>query len=273
MVPLLAACLPAFSPAGAPGDPPCVLGSRMEQGPWVLQLGPTLDLGLPVNRGGARARAVGTWSTGAARAHAGLDLAAHVVARDLGVPGVSLGAALSAPVGIELHGVGLAWEPIGYLDSRGTSHVSGAVTVSARRGGAAWHFRHENDYVMVFGHDGLRTAAVDTHLFVHTGRFVWGIGAEMKLWTASTEGIDKLDHGQVYDLRGQRGEGFSHGILCLAVTVGPARACVGWDAEGIRDTIQNDWVHRLVNDGIIAPLDREPRHYVRVTLNPPRTSY
>ncbi|MEN0060679.1 MAG: hypothetical protein AAGA48_00945 [Myxococcota bacterium] len=91
----------------------------------------------------------------------------------------------------------------------------------------------------------------------------------MRFWTASTRPLESLDYPGVYDLSGQTGEGFSHGIFCLAVLVGPVQGCVGWDAEGIRNLVQNEFIHRrVVNDGIIPTVDRPGRPYLRLTLNP-----
>lgn len=250
---------------------PCLPGPSLERGALHLAVGPSVDAGYPTFRAGVHGR-IGVGEPLRDGLSVQLDVGLLAGANDLGIPGPRLQTIASLPVGIRLGGIGLAYEPIAYLDTLGTSQLSGALTVSAVRGPNAWSLRVENDYLAFRSRDEWRTAAIETHLLIQGERLRWGVGLETKIWTASTTGLASLDAGQSYDLSGQHGEGWSHGIACVAVTVQSVRVCAGWDSEGIRDVIQNRF-HDLIDDGRLPRLQRAGQPYLRISHGALRTSY
>lgn len=247
----------------------------IDQGdPIGVRLAPTADVGWPVNRAGVRAELSWSSTGDATRLHVGATGRVLGAVNDLGVPGPRVDAAVSLPLVLQLGAVGLGYEPIVYVDTKGTSQPSAALSLVVRTDPVDAVLRLENDFLArPLGSDEFRTGAAEVHLRFRGARPRWGIGAEVRFWTASTRGLGELDWGETYDLTGQRGEGRSHGIACLAVTVGAVRACAGWDAEAIRDAVQNRFVHQLIDDGSIPRVSRAPGPYLRVTLNPGGLAY
>lgn len=260
-----------FGICAASALPPCITGAHADQGILHAAVGPQVDAGFPTFRAGIHGRLTldGGAPTGVfVQADASLTGAAT----GLGLPGPRLEGSIALPVGFRVGGFGLSYEPILYLDTQATSQLSGAITLSVERGRYAWLYRFENDYLGSRHRDEWRTAAIETHLFIEHDDLRWGVGVETKVWTATTHGLASLSTGEAYDLSGQHGEGWSHGIACLAVTIESTRLCVGWDSEGIRDSIQNRF-HELIDDGALPRLDRSGQPYVRLSFNPSRASY
>lgn len=237
-------------------------------------LAPTADIGWPVNRVGVNG---GLWwspEAGIVTFRVGLQGSVYGMANDLGLPGPRVGTAASLPLGLRVGPVGFGYEPIAYVDTRGTSQPSAAASLFVVTDRVDAIYRFENDFLArPLGDDEFRTGAAELHVRFRGSRITWGVGGEMRFWTASTRGLEADAYDEVYDLTGAPGEGFSHGIVCLAVTVGPVRTCAGWDAEGIRDAVQNRFVHRAIDVARVPTLDRAPQPYLRVTLNPSGLSY
>ncbi len=244
-----------------------------------IVVAPTLDAGFPASRVGVHARVGTEWSRGRGRLGLGLQASAYAFTRDFGLPGPRLGGAAVLPLQLGYGELAVSYAPIAYVDTRGTSQPSAALRLAWDRGPWTAWLRVENDFFLSpIGSDEFRTGAGELVLRVH-GPVDWGIGGEVKFWTASTRAVraarrdDPLQYGDVYDLSEARGAGFSHGIACLAVHVEALSACIGVDAEGIRDLVQNRLIHRAIDDGIIPTVDRRPRPYVRVSLNPGGLSF
>lgn len=264
---LFSACLALTLPQS-----PCLVGPTASWRGVHASVGPLLDAGFPTFRAGVRGRAQVEHPVGASRVFAQADGAVAFAPSALGIPGPRLEASLALPVGFDVHGIGLSYAPIAYLDTQRTSQISGAIALTTRRGNARWVLRVENDYLAWRHRDEWRTAAIESHVYIDRDGLLLGFGFETKIWTATTTGLPSLSAGEIYDLSGQHGEGWSHGIACLAVTVQAARVCVGVDSEGIRDRVQNRF-HDRIDDGQLAPLDRAPEPYIRLSFNPSSAAY
>lgn len=243
----------------------------------VYEAGPAVELGSPANRVGAQARVA--WEFPSRRLWIGLGAEGNVflAQRELGIPGPGASSAWTVPLSLGVRvgqaAVGASYEPILYVDSHGTSQATGAVTLFAHGPGASWHYRFENDILGGLGDDEFRTAGSETYLRFRLRGHTVAVGGELALWTATTRGLDPLEWGEVYDLQGQVGYGYSHGVLCLGVAFDAWAACVGVDAERVRDTFQNRLVHRAIDDGSLPMIDRPDALYVRLGVNPSRFSF
>lgn len=260
----LAACT-----AVALGPGPCwtgLSGGGPDRG-W--QLAPTADVGWPVIRAGVQGAARRRFGSERGGLALTAQAALHGGARDLGVPGARLQAIGQIGVKASLGPVDVGYQPLVYVDTVGTSQTSAAITIGIRGRRADFTFRFENDYLTPRSRDEFRTAAVEAWLVTPRGL---GAGVQLQLWTASTPD-ERLDYPEPYDLRGRPGFGYSHGLACAAVAVGPVQVCVGVDAEAVRDVLQNRFVHRIIDDGVVPVLDRPVQPAVRVSVNRGRAVY
>jgi hypothetical protein len=211
-------------------------------------------------------------------------MGARYAARGLGIPGDRLEA--DAGVGLELsfggerwtrdvhrgperrRAHGLSYTLLGYASTDGTSQLSGALAYHGT--GPEGHVVSvvfENDFLALQRLDRFCTFALRVrYQRPRADGIVVGAGASLVLWTGTTEGLGVLDRGERYDLRGQYGGEYSHGILVLDIYRGPLRLSLGYDAERIRTAVQNSF-HYLIDDGYIPALNRNSRVYLQLSLN------
>lgn len=209
---------------------------------------------------------------------------ARYTARGLGIPGDWL--ETDAGMGLELSFGGERWTHdvhrgpehrrahavsytlLGYASTDGTSQLSGALAYhGARAGGGVVSVVFENDFLALQRLDRFRTFALQArYQRPRADGTVVGAGTSLVLWTGTTEGLGLLHRGERYDLSGQYGGAYSHGILALDLYHGPLRLSLGYDAERIRTVVQNSF-HYLIDDGYIPALDRSGRLYLQLSLN------
>ncbi|WP_412061726.1 polymorphic toxin type 23 domain-containing protein [Rubrivirga sp. IMCC45206] len=201
---------------------------------------------------------------------------------DLGIPGAGVGAqpgielavAFGPPVrratgdvlqpSVRRHE--LAYALLGYLDSDGTSQASGGIRYRLATARSVVEVAYENDAFAHLLRDEFRTAAIRVRVVRTDRETPAGLGLRAVLWTGTTAGLGRLTRNETYDLSGQLGGAYSHGILALDAVYGGLTLSLGVDAEGVRSAIQNTF-HRLIDDGQIPRRDRAPRLFIRLALN------
>ncbi len=202
---------------------------------------------------------------------------------DLGIPGASVGAqpgvelavAFGAPVrsatgdalqpSVRRHEV--AYAVLRYLDPDGTSQWSGGVRYRLATPGRVVEVAYENDALAHQLLDRFRTAAIRARVVRTIGDVPVGVGVRAVIWTGTTEGLGRLGRDEAYDLSGQLGGAFPHGIVALDVMRGGLTVSLGLDSEAIRSAIQNSF-HTLIDDGQIPRIEGRPaRVVVRLALN------
>lgn len=154
-----------------------------------------------------------------------------------------------------------------YASTDLTHQFSAGVNYTLAQGNMLVCMGVENDALAFLGLDEYRTAAFVADVKWIRYKYLWGVGLELLLWTGSTKGLDRLDYGQEYNMEGQHGSQYSHGILSLRLHFRQFTVKVGYDADGIRKAVQNT-SHWLINDGII-PRGSESRDrlYVQLAIN------
>ena len=223
---------------------------------------------------------------GLAREHAAFVRATagvEALVQDLGLPGRSLGAQASLEAGYAFgarrpypsaDGYGprprahtLAYSLVAYLDSDGTSQLSGALRYQYAGPSASLDVQFENDALAHQLLDRYRTFALRVRYLRRDGDVPVGAGLRAVVWTGTTEGLGRLGRDESYDLSGQHGGAYAHGILALDLYRGDVTLSVGVDSEGVRSTLQNSF-HYLIDDGQIPRLeDRPPRLFLRLALH------
>ncbi|MEM0961652.1 MAG: polymorphic toxin type 23 domain-containing protein [Bacteroidota bacterium] len=210
-----------------------------------------------------------------------LRAAANGHVQDLGLDGASLGAVpsveLAAAFGPSVragsrgavrssrrHEVG--YRLLGYLDTDGTSQLSGAIRYRRSTDAGVFEVTYENDSFAHLLRDEFRTAALRASIVRTDWETPAGLGLRLVLWTGTTSGLGRLTRDEVYDLSGQLGGDVSHGILAVDAIYGGLTLSVGVDSEAIRSAVQNTF-HDLIDDGQIPALDRPARLVVRIALN------
>lgn len=206
---------------------------------------------------------------------------AEALASDLGIPGAALGGQADVGIGYAFgrshprsgaearpprtHEVSYAL--IGYLDTDRTSQLSGALRYRHTRAGWALGIEFENDALAQQLLDRYRTFAFRIHLVQRGTEVPLGIGLRTVVWTGTTQGLGRRGRDDVYDLSGQYGGAYAHGILALDLVRDGLTVSLGIDSEAIRSTLQNSF-HYLIDDGQIPRLANRPaRVFIRIALN------
>lgn len=260
------------------------------QGLW-LQLRPVQQTGTHINRWGghlALGFRLGQWSSALDWLMVQLRVQAHGDVTGWGIPGGQLSlegaAVLGVTLGDEQVQKGLpflcghrAWTIMlfykGLLDTQATSQWTGAFLFSYSHPGFTFRLLLENDALALQGLDQYRTGAAEISLHFGHSPHTWGIGLGVILWTGTTKGLANLDFGQTYNMSGQHGATSSHGVVFLSLYYRFLKLSLGWDAEAIRDTVQYQWIHRLIDDGRIPSVKRPDRIFFQLQINPTSTLY
>ncbi len=152
-----------------------------------------------------------------------------------------------------------------YLSTDGTSQATG-------RFGGEWvgarnklKLQIENDFYAPPFLDQYRTAAGGLEYLHAFPGAIGGIAAGYMLWTGTTNGLKPVAGTSHFDLSGQYGGRYSHGIAYASLIWGVARMSVGLDSEDIRDALQNT-VHRMVGYYTLPKLTRKDKWYFQVSL-------
>ncbi|PAP78377.1 polymorphic toxin type 23 domain-containing protein [Rubrivirga marina] len=266
----------------------------------VAAQGHALVLDRPASVGAAVTSKVGTHESGVGvaaggsaplplgleRAHdvsAQASLGAEALVADLGLPGSSVGAEAALGLsygfgprrayrGAELHRARprahtLSYTLLLYLDTDHTSQLSGAVRYRFAGEASSFDVTFENDALAQQLLDRYRTFALRVRYVRHDADVLRGVGLRTVVWIGTTEGLGRLNRDETYDLSGQYGGAYAHGILAADLYWGDLTLSLGVDSEGIRSTLQNSF-HYLIDDGQIPRLaGRRPRLVVRVALN------
>ena len=125
----------------------------------------------------------------------------------------------------------------------------------------------ENDALAFRGLDEFRTGAGSLDYLWERNNTLIGIGIGMLLWTGTTKGLPNLDFGQQYNMTGQFGSEYSHGILSLRLHYDAFMLEFGYDADSIRRGIQ-DTIHEWIDDGTIpAGTEARNRFFLSLRLN------
>ena len=203
---------------------------------------------------------------GALALRSGLE--GEALVRDLGLPGASVGAQGVLELGYAFGpslGHEAAYYLVSYLDSDGTSQLSGGVRYTHSRAEWSLGVQFENDALAHQLLDRFRTFALRVRV-LRNGPTPVGLGVRTVVWTGTTEGLGRLGRDEIYDLTGQLGGDVAHGVLALDAYAGGLTLSLGVDSEAVRSTLQNSF-HYLIDDGQIPRLDRPPRPFVRLALN------
>jgi Bacterial toxin 23 len=155
----------------------------------------------------------------------------------------------------------LSW----YATTDRTNQFSGGVSYTAAWGANAIDVILENDVLAWQRRDEYRTGAVALRYRVNSSGRSLGVGSTLLLWTGTTAGLGFLKRGEVYDLSGQRGGAYSHGLISLDFLYDAWRVSVGYDSDRIRSAVQ-DKLHDLIDDGRIANVDRANRIFIQLGL-------
>lgn len=159
-----------------------------------------------------------------------------------------------------------------YATTDRTSQLSGGISYSATWGAGAIDFIFENDLIAFLGRDEYRTAAVALRYRLNYREHLLGIGATILLWTGTTTGLESLDRGEFYDMSGQYGANYSHGLLSLDLLYDSWRLSIGYDSDSIRTAVQGA-IHDLINQGRIPAVDRADRFFIQLGLLDLRNLY
>ncbi|MEM1270347.1 MAG: polymorphic toxin type 23 domain-containing protein [Bacteroidota bacterium] len=196
-------------------------------------------------------------------------------ASDLGMPGPKATGASALGVRVRLGSIHtlrheVAYRMLYYGSTDETSHWSGSISYAIVTPSYRLEGIYENDNLAWQGHDSYRTFAGRIRMLWPNGaEGAYGIGASVLFWTGSIQGLGYGKRGQFYDMTGQHGGQYSHGIVSLDGYLHGWKLSVGIDAEAIR-TVPQDVLHWVVEKSRIPAVDRPTRLYVQLGWRVPR---
>jgi hypothetical protein len=152
-----------------------------------------------------------------------------------------------------------------YLTTDGTSQATGRFGYEWAGDRDKLKLQVENDRYSLPARDEFRTAAGELEYLHAFPRAIGGVAAGYMLWTGATHGLRPAEGTDSFDLTGQLGDRYSHGIVFVSLIWGIARLSVGYDSEAIRDALQNT-AHRLTDYYTIPKLERKDRWFFQVSL-------
>lgn len=124
----------------------------------------------------------------------------------------------------------------------------------------------ENDFFAFLGLDEYRTAAYSMDFFFLKKNKLYGVGLENIQWTGTTTGARTLPGG-VYDMSGQYGGEYSHGIVALRLHFGNIMLKLGYDSDAIRKLFQDN-LHKFIKVRTIPGGSKsQDRIYFQISLN------
>jgi hypothetical protein len=160
----------------------------------------------------------------------------------------------------------------GYYSTDRTSQFSGGLRYRYLCPDLEINYIFENDFLAFQKLDQYRTFAFELNAKKITVDKSNGLGAGVILWTGTTKGLGFLHKGENYDLTGQYGAGYAHGIAYIKFYYNNLGLSLGYDSEKIRTFVQGNF-HDLIDDGRIPPLDRRDRIFIQLSVFNPVTLY
>lgn len=152
-----------------------------------------------------------------------------------------------------------------FLSSDNTSQAYVAMEYKLSLNNSSLKLHAGNDDCIFFQirGDKFRTTKGLLEYLYFTHKSLYGISLSFNIWTGNTSPLVKPD--------GFGGE-YSHGILALSLIYNSMKVSIGYDSEGIRDTIQNEW-HKLRNLQTVPLVDRRELFYIQLSFYPPQFDY
>lgn len=160
----------------------------------------------------------------------------------------------------------LGYHYMHYASTDKTSQFSGGISCLVVFDKFLLETTLENDFFAFLNLDEYRTAAYSIDFFFLKKNKLYGVGLENIQWTGTTTGARNLRDG-VYDMSGQHGGEYSHGIVALRLHFGKIMVKLGYDSNALRKLFQDN-LHKFIKVRTIPKGSKSrDRLYFQISLN------